>query len=275
MSFYSNNPNNIPASTRTFQARGKNTFNMSDGLQGLDLEFAKTALVIARSLSKLTSALRRYGLDNQAIGTEIRNRLRIDPGFAAQCVRISRAYRPDENKADEFEYYYLIAIPHEVLFEFLQHIVQYFKDPTQGIGPNLWVSKKSIEIYVALETDQPQWWDLKFLTRDQVRALPALVARTGTPPGIRSSNRLCTEFSYGSDQLSYHYQDGGEHMGWDSSQEPPTPEEMNEMAIREELEPYYQMPPDPIEMEEFLQGLAEAPWPSPPDPVGTEPDWQL
>ncbi len=229
---HSQSYNNSTVSTRNFQSRGNNHFTMSDGLQGVDLEFAKTTLVIGRSLSRLTSALQRQGLNNQAIGTEIKNRLRLEPGFAAQCVRISRAYRPEENEADGFEFYYLIAIPHEVLLEFLQHIIQYFKDPTQGIGPNMWVSKKSIEIYIALETGPPQWWDLKFLTTEHVKALPTLVSQIGPPPQQQASN------SYGQSGSSYqasHPPNGGQDR--DDDIDPLSASE--ELSMEESFKQYY------------------------------------
>ncbi len=248
--------NNQTVSTRTFQARGKNYFNMSDGLQGVDLEFAKTRLIIGRSLSRLTSALQRHGLDNQAMGTEIKNRLRIEPGVAAQCVRVSRAYRPDENEADGFEFYYLIAIPHEVLLEFLQHVLQYFKDPTQGVGPNMWVSKKSIEIYVALETGPPQWWDLKFLTTEQVKALPALVSQTGPPPQQQASN------NYGQSGSSYQ-----------ASHAPNLGQERDDgiapLSAREELSM------DDIFEQDYRESLRSTPQNPDTQPVGNRPEYKL
>ena len=190
-----------------------------------------------------------------------------------------------------------MALPHEVLCAARPHVIQYFEDRSQGIAPNMWVTKKSIEFYVALDGVRPDWCDLKFLSPEQVMALPALVAQTGPPPGFRTSNSPSTRSSCTTGQPSYHYQDDHPQMGWDTSQAPPTPEEMNEIMLREELEPYSQMPPDPdelhemllrdelepfsqmppdpIELEEYLQGLSEEPWDSPPDPVFSEPDWQL
>ncbi len=275
MSYDNYTLDNGPVSVRSFKRYGKKKFVLKAGLQGPALEIMKCILIVGRSLKKLEDALSEYGCDDENFAIICTRDLHIEPDFVWQCILNTRVYLPDNRDKDKFEFYYLMAISHEVLCEFRPHVIQYFEDPTQGIGPNMWVTQKSIEIYVSLDGGQPEWWDLKFLTPEQVKALPALVAQTGPPPGSRSSDKQRIAPSHAPGQSPCDLQERHEQMGWDTSQEPPSPEEMNEMLLREELEPFYQNPPDPIEMEEFMQGLSEPFHQDPPDPVDPEPDWQL
>tara|TARA_R110001592_G_scaffold226502_1_gene482646 strand:- start:228 stop:959 length:732 start_codon:yes stop_codon:yes gene_type:complete len=174
-----------------FHTDGKNPYVMTSGLQGDYLEAAKTARKISVALDELATRLLKNGRSREEVFELIRKSAFIGQNVSEALINMNRTYQPLNDSSNSFRYAYLISIPPAVLHLFRPYLVQYFKDPTQGIGPNLWVTRKSIEIYIAVDGSGAQWRDLNRLSIDVVKDIANVVAKTGRP--LKEQVSTCAE----------------------------------------------------------------------------------
>jgi hypothetical protein len=199
---FTQNTNHPQNQIKYMHAAAKKRFHNRPGLQGIAQEFAKSALTIGKSLNRLTISLNEEGYSDPEAMVMVEKELFIHRNVADSYRQVSRTYQPIDQEEKRFDYFYLSTVPRKTLLAFIPHLEAYFQQPSQGIGPNVWMTKKSIEIHLRPENGEPQWVNLKFLTVEQVKNLPNLVVApppivtqqspgTGsTPPP--SSNQQCS-----------------------------------------------------------------------------------
>ena len=168
---------------------GQLKFDLTSGLQGIDLEVAKTRLSIGTTVRKLIDNLWAKKTPKQEICDVIEHKLGLAPAHAQLLEIIDRNYHHPTNPDLAFKYYYLASVDAQVLKAFLPYLSAYRIDPSAGLGPYIWLSPKSIEVHLPDHTGVRHWHDLKTLTLDDVKNLSALVnpvpgSGGGTASGI-------------------------------------------------------------------------------------------
>ena len=242
--------NNNTNKFKLMKKSGHNKFDMKAGLWGLDLSTAMFQITVGHKLGRLVDKCRKAKFSDANINQRVTNTIGLPLKVAERYLVIYRAYplEGSGNPGGEFKYCYVTSIPQEVLLAFAPHINKLYEDPTQGIGPNTCISPTSIEVYIQFPDGCNAWRDLKFMSLDDVKNLPDLVARAGLPPAPQQQTvqgRSNGQQSSGNQQVTPQQNEPQQGPHYDGQQAPYYDEEQpqyQQAPYYDEEQPQYQQP---------------------------------